>query len=106
VARAAAEGCDWVFVSPVFPTPSKPGYGPALGPDGLARLVAGGPPAYALGGVRPGDVAACRAAGAAGIAVMGGVMADPGSVRDHLAALAKAAPPPPCRDPLEGLRQD
>jgi thiamine-phosphate diphosphorylase len=106
VLQATAEGCDWVFISPVFPTPSKPGYGPALGPDGLARLVAGGPPAYALGGVRPEDVAACRAAGAAGIAVMGGVMADPGSVRDHLAALAAAPPTPPRRHPFEGLRQD
>ncbi|WP_222268205.1 thiamine phosphate synthase [Modestobacter marinus] len=87
VAQAAAEGCDWVFVSPVFPTPSKPGYGPALGPVGLAALVAAAPPAYALGGVRPEDVGACLAAGAAGIAVMGAVMADPASVRDHLAAL-------------------
>jgi thiamine-phosphate pyrophosphorylase len=31
VDRAAAEGCDWVTVSPVRLTSSKPGYGPALG---------------------------------------------------------------------------
>ncbi len=87
VAGAAAEGCDWVFVSPVFPTSSKPGYGPALGPDGLARLVAGAPPVYALGGVTPEDAASCLRAGAHGIAVMGPVMRDPARVADHLAAL-------------------
>ena len=75
VARAAAQGCDWVTVSPVWQTASKPGYGPALGLAGLAELVAGGPPAYALGGVTPGRAQACRAAGAHGVAVMGAVMA-------------------------------
>ena len=76
VARAGAEGCDYVTVSPLHPTASKPGYGPALGLAGLARVVAtpGAPPAYALGGVAVADAAACRAAGAAGVAVMGAVM--------------------------------
>jgi thiamine-phosphate pyrophosphorylase len=89
--RARAEGCDWLMLSPVHATPSKPGYGPALGPAGLAALLAGrtGPRAYALGGVRPGDVAACRAAGAHGVAVMGPVMRDPALVTDYLAALAE-----------------
>ena len=87
VARAEAEGCDYVTVSPVFPTPSKPGYGPALGPDGLATVVAVGPPAYALGGVRPHDVLACLAAGASGVAVMGPVMRDPRVVTAYLEAM-------------------
>ncbi len=107
VAQAAAEGCDWVFVSPVFPTPSKPGYGPALGPAGLAALLAGAPPAYALGGVGPGDVGACLAAGAAGIAVMGAVMADPGSVRAYLGALPAGRPTSaPQLNRTEPLRHD
>jgi thiamine-phosphate pyrophosphorylase len=107
VAQAAAEGCDWVFVSPVFPTSSKPGYGPALGPAGLAGLVPGAPPVYALGGVRPEDVGACLAAGAAGIAVMGAVMADPGSVRAYLGALpAGRSGRAPHRDPAQALRHD
>ena len=88
LAQARAEGCDWAFLSPVFPTASKPGYGPALGVEGFARLLPLGPPAYALGGVGPGDVPALLAAGAAGIAVMGPVMRDPFVVRDYLAALA------------------
>jgi thiamine-phosphate pyrophosphorylase len=91
LARARAEGCDHVFLSPVFLTASKPGYGPALGLAGLAELVPLGPPAYALGGIGPDDVPGCLAAGAWGVAVMGGVMRDPSTVRDHLAALAGAA---------------
>ncbi len=74
VRRAAAEGCDWVMLSPVFLTASKPGYGPALGAEGLRALTAGAPPSYALGGVEPGRVRECLDAGAYGVAVMGAVM--------------------------------
>ena len=91
LAQAAAEGCDWVTLSPYAPTASKPGYGPALGPAGLAALVGGAPPVLALGGVRPGDVADCLAAGASGIAVMGPAMRDPAVVADYCAALAAVA---------------
>jgi thiamine-phosphate pyrophosphorylase len=70
--RAAA---DYVTVSPVFVSASKPGYGPALGLDALARIVGAAPgPVIALGGVTAGNAAACLATGAAGIAVMGEVM--------------------------------
>ena len=72
VRRAA--GCDWITLSPWGASGSKPGYGPALGPDRFAALAAGAPPAYALGGIEPGDVRACLAAGAHGVAVMGAVM--------------------------------
>jgi len=73
-------GADYVTVSPVFLTVSKPGYGPALGTDGLARIVARvAGPVIALGGVTAANAASCRAAGAQGVAVMGEVMraADP-----------------------------
>ena len=73
VDRAGAEGCDWVTVSPVRLTASKPGHGPALGVAGLA-LLTGGPPAYALGGLTAADAQACLDAGAVGLAVMGAVM--------------------------------
>src|SRR5439155_14887261 len=36
-------GADYVTLSPGFVTASKPGYGPALGLDGLARIVAQNP---------------------------------------------------------------
>ena len=81
VRRAVAAGASYLTVSPVAPTASKPGYGPALGPSGVRRLVAaaGEVPVYALGGVTPGNAAGFRAAGAHGVAVMGAVMraADP-----------------------------
>jgi thiamine-phosphate pyrophosphorylase len=81
LAAAAAEGAAYATVSPVYPSRSKPGYGPPLGPAGLRDLCAGaGLPVYALGGIETADQAAeCRAAGAAGVAVMGAVMraADP-----------------------------
>jgi thiamine-phosphate pyrophosphorylase len=73
-------GADYVTVSPVFVTASKPGYGPALGLKSLARIVAQAPGAVvALGGITPENAAQCVAAGARGIAVMGEVMrtADP-----------------------------
>jgi thiamine monophosphate synthase len=88
LAQARAEGCDWAFLSPVFPTASKPGYGPALGVEGFARLRPPGPPVYALGGVLPEHVPDLLAAGAHGIAVMGPVMRAPSAGRDYLAALA------------------
>ena len=87
LARARAEGCDAAFLSPVFLSASKPGYGPALGTAGLAELAPLGPPVWALGGIAPDDVAGCLGAGAAGIAVMGPVMRDPGLVTNYLQAL-------------------
>jgi len=87
VARARAEGCDYAFVSPVYPTPSKPGYGPALGPAGLAALCPPGLPVYALGGVQPSSVAECLAAGAYGVAVMGPILRDPSLVPAYLKEL-------------------
>jgi len=83
---AAAEGVDYVTVSPVYPTRSKPGYGPALGMDELRDLIASpdAPPVYALGGVDAARAPECLTAGAAGVAVMGAVMA----AEDSAAAVA------------------
>lgn len=77
VVSAAGEGCDYVTLSPIHLTASKPGYGPALGTDALGGLPL---PTWALGGVEPANAAACVAAGASGVAVMGAVMRsrDPG----------------------------
>ena len=87
--RAATQGCDYVTLSPIFPSPSKPGYGPPLRPSGLAALIGpSAPPVFALGGVTPDRVAACRAAGAYGVAVMGAVMREPALVAKFLSALS------------------
>ncbi len=89
VRRAAEAGADYVTLSPIFPTDSKPGYGPALGSGIVAQAERFGVPVLALGGIAPANAAACRAGGAAGIAVMGGVMAAeyPGAA---MAALIRA----------------
>ena len=68
-------GADYVTISPIFATASKPGYGPALGLDGLARVAARAPgPVVALGGITADNAASCCAAGAHGVAVMGEIM--------------------------------
>lgn len=79
VARAADEGCTYATLSPIHQTSSKPGYGPALGHAPLGGTAL---PVWALGGIDPGRAAACVAAGAAGVAVMGAVMRaqDPAAV--------------------------
>jgi len=91
VAQLAA-GADYVTLSPIFLSASKPGYGPAVGVDALAAAARLSPgPIIALGGLDVANAAACLAAGARGIAVMGEVMraADPeATVRRLIAAIA------------------
>jgi thiamine-phosphate pyrophosphorylase len=85
---------DYAIAGPVYVSPSKPGYGPALGSEGLRSLVSQARiPLIGVAGIEPGNVADVIATGAAGIAVMGGVMraADPGAhTRALLDALAAA----------------
>ncbi len=82
LSRAGDEGCQWATLSPIYPSRSKPGYGPPLGPDALA----GAPlPTWALGGVDAENAAKCLEFGAAGVAVMGAVLAS----RDPASAFAR-----------------
>jgi len=68
-------GADYVTLSPIFATASKPGYGPAIGLDGLAAITARVPgPVIALGGITADNGPLCLAAGAHGVAVMGEAM--------------------------------
>jgi len=78
----------YVTLSPIYPTETKPGYGPALGAKRAAQL-AGDTPWLALGGVDEARrVAECVAAGASGVAVLGAVMRadDPERVVRQLAS--------------------
>ena len=78
------EGADFITYSPIYPTLSKPGYGPVVGPDkiGIADDLEGlqkvtekvNIPVFALGGITPKRVSECLNAGAYGVAVMSGVM--------------------------------
>ena len=89
---SAAEkgGADYATLSPVYPSYSKPGYGPLIGPDGLRRLAAASPvPVVALGGVDPDNAGDCMDSGAAGVAVMGTLMRDPGALAGFLKCLEK-----------------
>lgn len=73
---AREQGCDYITASPVAITRSKPGYGPPLDIAGLRAIcaAAGVMPVLALGGVTPNDCTNLFAAGAHGVAVMGGIM--------------------------------
>ncbi len=89
--EAAGAGADYITISPVFLTDSKPGYGPALGIGGLATICQHiSLPVVALAGITPDSAASCLGAGAAAIAVMGTIMrsATPGTVvRDLLQSI-------------------
>jgi thiamine-phosphate pyrophosphorylase len=86
---AMVAGADYTTISPIFLTASKPGYGPALGLDGLSnacRLF--GIPMLALGGINAARLHDCRRAGTAGVAIMGEIMRahDPGAMVKALLA--------------------
>jgi thiamine-phosphate pyrophosphorylase len=86
---------DYALAGPAFETASKPGYGPEIGHKGLAEIAHASPvPVLAIGGVNALRVPELIAAGAAGVAVMGGVMraSDPETeVRGLIAALRGAS---------------
>ena len=76
IGRALADRASYVTLSPVGPSESKPGYGPALSLTVLRELTtaAGSMPVFALGGVTTGNARGLRESGAYGVAVMGSVM--------------------------------
>jgi thiamine-phosphate pyrophosphorylase len=77
VARAVADGADYVVFGPVRDTPSKRGILDPRGWDGLREAVgaAGGRPVVAIGGMDASVAREARAAGAAGVAVIRAVLA-------------------------------
>jgi len=89
--EAAARGADFAMLGPVHPTAGKAEPGRELGLDRLFGTVAGAPiPVYAVGGIDVGRVAGCRAAGAAGVAVISAVW-DAGEPAAALGALVEVA---------------
>lgn len=92
------DNVDYAIAGPLFETASKPDYGPTLGPEGLALIVkASRVPVLSIGGITPETMPDCIAAGAAGAAVMGGVMRapDPENVIEQLIAALTAPQPRP-----------
>lgn len=80
VESAASEGADYAGVGPVFATTSKAGLPEPLGTAGL-RGVVGRLPVIAIGGITAADAADVLAAGASGVAVIGGIWRPPDPVR-------------------------
>lgn len=87
--EAERRGVDYVLFGPIFETQSKRPFGP---PQGLARLAevtaALTTPVFAVGGVKATRVAACREAGAAGVAVLGAIWASGGNL-DRVAGMLR-----------------
>jgi thiamine-phosphate pyrophosphorylase len=80
---------DYLGVGPVRATASKPDHATPIGFDGLARIIAGaGLPCVAIGGLKPGDCAAVKAAGAHGMAVVSAIARAP-APREAARALLK-----------------
>ncbi|MFC6694950.1 thiamine phosphate synthase [Nocardioides daphniae] len=76
VERAAAAGATYAGFGPLFATASKPGLPAPLGLEALTRAT--GPlPLVGIGGLDAERAAAARAAGAHGVAVIGGIWRAP-----------------------------
>lgn len=76
--KAVECGADYVILSPIFPTTSKPDAEP-LGLDALRACAdrLGDTPLFGLGGITPENLGACLEAGAYGVAVLSGILHAP-----------------------------
>lgn len=75
VRRANHDGADYIVFGPIFDTPSKRPYGPALGLEQLAEACRQSPvPIFAIGGITRERVCDVRRAGAHGVAVIGALL--------------------------------
>lgn len=85
IAVAEQVGADFITFGPVYPTPSKLSYGPAVGLSALeAACAVTSLPVYALGGVELKHLPAIQTAGAAGFACIRAVLcADSPSAAAH-----------------------
>lgn len=86
---AQAEGADYLVVGPVYATATHPGR-PPVGLEFLRRLAGLGLPLIAIGGLTPARAREVHAAGAYGVAAIGGLWEAPqpaAAVREMLEAL-------------------
>jgi thiamine-phosphate pyrophosphorylase len=74
VTKAQRAGADYVTLSPIYETTSKPGYGPALGIEAIRLAAKANIAIIGLGGISADNAPAVRDVGAAGVAIMGSVM--------------------------------
>ncbi len=75
IARCSGGRCTFATLGPCFESVSKPGYGPGISLDEFAEISADAEvDVYALGGVLPENLFEVIDAGAAGVAVVGGIL--------------------------------
>lgn len=81
---------DYVGIGPLRFTATKQNLAPVLGLDGITALLPllGALPAWAIGGVQPGDLSALRRAGLAGAAVSSSLYANHRIATNHAAFVA------------------
>ena len=84
-AEAARAAADYLFVGPVWPTPTKPGH-PGIGIDVLREAARGAAmPVFAVGGIDAAEAAEAVGAGTQGVAVIRAIR----NARDPAAAARK-----------------
>jgi thiamine-phosphate pyrophosphorylase len=90
-----AAGASYLGVGPAYPTSTKDGLPPAIGPSGIGAVAGAVPvPVIAIGGITAARVHEVLAAGAYGVAVVGAVSgaADPArATADLLYAVSRAS---------------
>ena len=94
VAEAESQGADYLSLSPVFTTPTKPDHEPPLGLEGVRALARRSRlPVVAIGGIDRTNAAQVIRAGAQGVCVISAVLGspDPERAARELYELAKAA---------------
>jgi len=73
--EAVRQGADFILFGPVYFTPSKATYGLPQGLEALKKIVEKIPvPVYAIGGIKPQNIAAVRRTGVRGVALISAVM--------------------------------
>ncbi len=73
--QAIRDGADYVFFSPIFASPSKPGHvGVGLGELRTFTERVQDVPVFAVGGITPDRVPLCLEAGAYGVGVLSGIL--------------------------------
>jgi thiamine-phosphate pyrophosphorylase len=94
--RAVSAGADYLGCGTVWPTSSKEDAGRVIGVEGLDRVARSVPiPVVGIGGVTPRRAEELRGTAAAGIAVVGAVMAapDPAEATRQLLVSFRGTPP-------------
>jgi thiamine-phosphate pyrophosphorylase len=92
--EAVSEGADYLSLSPVFATPTKPDHEEPLGLEKVRVLAGRSPlPVVAIGGINAANVGAVMRAGVHGVCVISAILGapDPEQAARELYQLAKAA---------------